>query len=1058
MPSVPPSHSRPPAPRARSKRWQWFVWQVVEYGRHAGLWPSLRRALQILRFALVQLARGSWRILRANSSGYANWRRIHEPGEAVLMEQGRLQSSLQHRPLFSLLLLVDEHAPARLARTFASIRLQTYTSWELWVVGDHAALETGTNFARASAVDQRVRLMAVAPGSDHAAGLNAALARAAGDYVLVLEQAEQLAPNLLFEMAQLLNAEPGLDVIYADEDQVDKSGLGRQRPWFKPARWSPALALSVNPLRAAALRCHLARQVGGFDPVMAEALSWDLALRIVECAGPQRLAHLPVVGIHASLAVETRPALDTARRVVAAHLQRTGADGAVVSVAETGRLRVEWPIPRWRVCIVIVTRDEPALLHVCLESIFKRTAYEPYEIILVDVGSVRSDTRAYYDSLAAERRPVSVIRRSGEGGLYGAANLGARSTQSDCVVFLSRAAECFDAGWLAELLGWAAQPGIGLVGARLVGQDGRLQHAGVVVGFSGIASSPFAASLPEAVGPNGSPEWYRDVLAVSGACLAVRREVFEQLGGFDEGYHAAYGDLELGLRAVSAGLRVIYNPFACLRLRASRSLEPKPWPTDLLRALWQARPIIRAGDPLFGAQGTRLPRQPNVADTAHPEREIQLEQALRDWNLVEHPAVFSSTRPGTSTSVRHFVPALDSRADIPQKSAILVSNELGLTGAPQMLARGAAALRRTGWAVTVLAPEDGQLREILTQAGVGVWVEPAVLRDASVLHSYLAGGCQLVVANTILAWRAVLAASAAQIPSLWWIHEARFGQKHARSIPGIDLAFKYAGRVVFPSEAAHRLYDRWVDPQRVAIIPNGVEMPARSAASPGWQAKDGRITVVSLGSVEPNKNQVMLVKSIAALPPVLRAKVQVQILGRTENTRYQRQVQAFADRHLPGQLTWRGVLPHHEAQTVLQQADVFVLASRDEAQSVSLLEALAAGVPAIATRVGGVVEIVQDGVNGLLVPSDDGAALTAALARLASDEALRRALSASGRAAVAERFTVEIFQQRWLAAVDDLLAAWPTQAAPPVTYRVAAGPPWPGPVLETDRTLYNDQR
>ncbi len=396
---------------------------------------------------------------------------------------------------------------------------------------------------------------------------NQALSMAHGEFVVLLDHDDLLAPNLLYEVVRLLNQDHTADIIYYDEDKVSEDGTNRRDPWFKPGRWSPDLLLSTNYLMHSVIRRTLLLEANGFDSQMDGAQDWDLSLRLT--SKPRQIRHIPRVLYHwrqmpgsAARDANAKPwALPAQERCVAAQLERMEVPGARVVFPSLGRVRVLWPSTGMKVSIIIPTKDKVELLRDCLSSILAQTSYPDYEIILVDTGSTADETRSYYAELAAEPR-VRIVEYSGAFNYSLANNLGVQHASGELLLFLNNDTAALDPDWLDELAGWAARPEVGVVGCKLLRPDGTIQHAGIIMGLAGHGSHIFEGEREDHYGLFGSSEWYRDYLAVTGACMAMRREVFEELGGFDPAYQIGYGDIDICLRAGAASYRVVYTPFA----------------------------------------------------------------------------------------------------------------------------------------------------------------------------------------------------------------------------------------------------------------------------------------------------------------------------------------------------------------------------------------------------------------------------------------------------------------------------------------------------------------
>lgn len=503
-------------------------------------------------------------------------------------------ASLSRQPVVSILTVLDPASAQSWRGTYESLVRQSYGRWEWCVAGDPSQPEV--NAARAMMQDKQVaegRVKFVA------GDWQAALMHSAGDFVLALDAGSQLAADALFHLAGLLNERPGADIVYFDDDVLDADGVTRRDPFFKPD-WSPELLLSVNYLRHAAVRRSLAVEAGGFDATMGTAQEWDLMLRCVERSA--RIHHLPAILCHRHQREAGPTADDSGPRAVAAHLRRRGIPDAAAALDETGRVKVFWATRGGRVSVIIPTKDKAGLLEMCLTSLDRLTAYRNFEVILVDNGSRESATHRYYERLAADERVRIIAYRGDAQGRFNysaANNLGARHASGELLLFLNNDIEVLEPDWMTEMVRWAERPEIGMVGATLLFPQGRIQHAGVTVGMGGVAGHVFAGGCEGIRGPFGAADWYRNYLAVTGACIMMRRDVFEGIGRFDEGYQLAFSDIELGLRAVEHGYRVLCTPFARLRHHEGGTRRRYTPEGDILRAFHRMGRVIAEGDPFY---------------------------------------------------------------------------------------------------------------------------------------------------------------------------------------------------------------------------------------------------------------------------------------------------------------------------------------------------------------------------------------------------------------------------------------------------------------------------
>ena len=290
-----------------------------------------------------------------------------------------------------------------------------------------------------------------------------------------------------------------------------------------------------------------------------------------------------------------------------------------------------WPHYTWstensRVSIVIPTRDNLHHLSRCLDPLLEGTRYPNYEVLLVDTGSRREETWEYYDRLCQGDR-VSVVRYDGTFNYSRANNLGAGHAAGSLLLFLNDDIGILDPDWLTEMVRWAERETIGAVGAKLLYEGDGIQHAGIVLGLGGHAGHLFYGAQEGEMGLFGSTEWYRNFLAVTGACMMVPKAIFERVGGFDEDYQLIFSDVVMCLEIVKRGYRVLYNPF--VRLIHHEGASRGKWEPleDMERAYEELHDRIEAGDPYFNPNLSHTRPSPQLL-TDEPSRLDHLEDIM----------------------------------------------------------------------------------------------------------------------------------------------------------------------------------------------------------------------------------------------------------------------------------------------------------------------------------------------------------------------------------------------------------------------------------------------
>ncbi|GAC1339590.1 MAG: hypothetical protein NVSMB18_08040 [Acetobacteraceae bacterium] len=388
----------------------------------------------------------------------------------------------------------------------------------------------------------------------------AALRTTQAAFLLLTDPGCRPSARAFAECAAAIASDPGLDLVFGDEDRVDDAGR-RHDPFFKPA-WNLDLALEQD---LAGGVCLLRRAL--LDRVGAARVAGVHELALL--AGVRRVRHVPAILCHRE--GPRRTGLDPA--VVGGVLAGLGTDRvrpAVVPSRFGGRRRVRWQLvpPLPRVSVVIPTRDQPELLARCTEGLLRQTDYPDLEVLIADNGSSTQAARALLAALARDRR-VRVLTAEGAFNYAAINNRAAACATGEVLLLLNDDVAVIEPGWLREMVGHALRPDVGAVGARLLFADGALQHAGIVLGVGAFEGGPgiaghFGLRAPgDAEGHGGQFVLTREVSAVTGACLALRRSVFERVGGLDAANLAvSLNDLDLCLRIRAHGLRVVWTPFA----------------------------------------------------------------------------------------------------------------------------------------------------------------------------------------------------------------------------------------------------------------------------------------------------------------------------------------------------------------------------------------------------------------------------------------------------------------------------------------------------------------
>ena len=473
-------------------------------------------------------------------------------------------AAMQFQPQFSIVVPVYDTPVLLLEKLLTSVIEQWYPHWQL-ILADDASPATATRDFLTQLDDPRIQVLTLEKNSGIAGATNAAIARASGDYVVLLDHDDELTADCLYELAGCIDREDP-DYIYSDEDKIDCDGLYTE-PHFKPD-WSPDTMMStMYTCHVSCVRRSLLEELEGLRSSCDGCQDWDLVLRLSEKTS--RISHVAKVLYHwriipgstaEDLAAKSY-VLDASQRVRREALERRGLCGTLEAVDQVaGYFRVNYALQGTPlISIIIPTRDNGAVLRRCLDSLQAQSSNRNYELILVDNGSVDPATLSLFDELRSWDS-VNLLTHDAPFNFSELNNIGATAAKGELLLFLNDDTEILTPDWLERLGGYGQLAHVGAVGAKLLYPSGNeVQHAGII----NLEDGPGHAFLRQ---PADSPGYFMrnlleyNWLAVTGACLMVARSKFQQVGGFDETLPIAYNDVELCLRLREAGYYNVVCP------------------------------------------------------------------------------------------------------------------------------------------------------------------------------------------------------------------------------------------------------------------------------------------------------------------------------------------------------------------------------------------------------------------------------------------------------------------------------------------------------------------
>jgi GT2 family glycosyltransferase/Flp pilus assembly protein TadD len=556
-----------------------------------------------------------------NSDIYALWLQENTPKPDELRQMSELVKFFKYQPVISIIMPVYNTPEKLLREAIESAIGQTYPYLELCIADDASSQPHVRKILEEySANDPRIKVVYHTQNNHIAAASNSALQLATGEFIALLDHDDLLTPDALYEAAVLLNRYPQADMIYSDEDKLNEQGQLTD-PFFKPD-WCPDSFLSrMYTCHLGIYRRSLVNQIGGFRIGYEGSQDYDLVLRLTEKT--DRIFHIPKVLYHWRMHSNSTAgnhnsksyAEQAAKKALKDSLERRGETvNEIVAPPECpGVYIVRYSITEYKlVSIIIPTRNLGEVLHRCLKSIFQKTSYPNYEVIVIDNGSDELETKAIFaDWQLREPNKFKCYELNIPFNYSAINNYAVTKANGDYLLFLNNDTEIITSDWLEAMVEQVQRPTIGAVGALLLYPDHTIQHAGVVMGIGGVAGHSHKNFLASHQGYVSQLVSVNNYSAVTAACLMCRREVFEKVGGFDEQLAVAFNDVDLCLKMLDLGYRNIYLPHVVLYHYESKSRGAENTPakqqrflqeTETMKQRWQK--IIDL-DPCYNLHLTR---------------------------------------------------------------------------------------------------------------------------------------------------------------------------------------------------------------------------------------------------------------------------------------------------------------------------------------------------------------------------------------------------------------------------------------------------------------------
>lgn len=535
------------------------------------------------------------------------------------------------KPKFSLLMPVFNTPEINLRKAINSVLDQIYSEWELCIFDNGSSDKIIDNILNEYVrKDKRIKIKKIHENINISDALNEALSMSSGDFICLFNPNDILSRNALWENAQLINQDNNVDFIYSDHDEID-SGVISFNPMFKPD-WSPELIISYDytgPFKV--FNKKILNQLGCFKSKYKACCEYDLILRLMELT--DKIKHIATVlyhkrvNINSSLSVGAKEELkECGKLALEDHFKRLNikATVEVINFIDSYSLslyNMKFSKNDDKISIIIPTKDNYDFIFSCINSILVKTNNElDYEIIVVDSGTTDQRVLAYYNELGSKIKLLKIVEEKFSFAYVN--NEAVKKASGKYIVFMNNDVEVIAGDWLEQMRGiFDLSDKIGAVGSKLLYKNNTIQHAGVVLGIYGTADHAFRGLNHEGdnLGYMFFPNVIRNYSACTAACLMVRKDLFMKVGGFDEKLALAYNDVDLCLKLLKDGYRIVYNPNSLLyhHEMGTRKVGEYEGETDYLLSKWD---FLINKDPYYNINLTKRSNSFLIKDEDEKEK------------------------------------------------------------------------------------------------------------------------------------------------------------------------------------------------------------------------------------------------------------------------------------------------------------------------------------------------------------------------------------------------------------------------------------------------------
>jgi len=886
--------------------------------------------------------------------------------------KSKMSSKPLNGPCVSILVPVYDVSVIWLQQMIDSVMNQTYENWQLCMVDDCSSSSDLKSFLSSlPSVDSRIRVSFRSANGGISAASNDCLAMADGEYIALLDNDDLLTNDALEEMVKAIVANDNPEWLYSDEFKIDENN--NVSSLFAKPDWSPLMLLNYMYTGHFTLyKKSVVERVGGFRSKFDFSQDYDLALRISETNATIVHVEKYLYGwrtISTSAAAGGKP---TARLSNIAALQdavdRRQWEGVAEALPTANRV-VRQIVEEIRVSIVIPS-DNESNISASIDSILDGTDYKNFEIIVVTNTKVIERLKVQYRADHILWKPYDKPFNFSD-----KCNEGAAIATGEHIVFFNDDVRVVTRTWIEALLEYLTLPGVGVVGPKLLYENGLIQHSGMATGVRRLVGTAFHCYPSQSSVHFNFAQCVREVSLICGALLAMPAKLFREIGGFDAiNTPIGHSDVDLCFRAREAGYRCVYTPYATLIHIGHVSIGEE-------EALPKAFERDKSDVFLLKRWGRYVATDPYFT------------RAMRDLIYIDSPEnfqVYAGSGEGEKGDV------------------LILSHDLTTSGAPKVAFDLAVLLKRLGYFVTVASPVDGPYRSRLADEGITVLVDDLILtgHESSMV---IARSFDFVIANTIVCWRSV-AILAHNTPVFLYSHETELVHHFADAYPEFIDALRSASEIWCGSENAARALSR--HNINSVIVEYGVD----DIADADEQAEiiefrsGSTVNVAVFGSVEVRKGQDLAVLGMQHVDQATRGAAKLRLYGRTLDLSFRHAVEKLAT-EMP-EIEFGGELDYDQYRLTLAATDVVLVCSRDDTLPLVSLDALALGKALICSATTGTSRYLEDKRSAFILKHNSPEEIGQALTLLITNAQSRKNFGREARAIFEKYFTYGAFELR----------------------------------------------